>query len=247
MSKTGRRLRHLPGVATAWEDGLLSSAQIDAIVANLTDRTTPLFAEGEQAMVLTLIGQGARQTAHIMRGWAVHADALLGPDGSTGDTPPEPGRQLFVSSTFSGRGEITGHLDEESTDVVRTALRLAERDDDSIAHLLCDCVIHRVIRDGTSAVLDFGRSTRTISPSCTPLSCCATAAARSKAATSLPTAAKATTSNTGPTAATPTSPTSSIISTTSTANKRGERVDQNRPTNTVASSCWSERDDEGGP
>jgi hypothetical protein len=163
-----------------------------------------------------------------MRQFALWADTLLGPDGSTGDATLDPDRQLYLSSTLSGRGELTGHLDSESTDTVRTALRLAERPDDpdqhrtpaqrrgdalvamarfyldhhdtatggrnrphlnvvvdldhlghtpgvnltgdtpysaaSIAQLLCDANIHRVIRAGDSCVLDFGHTTRTISP-----------------------------------------------------------------------------------
>jgi hypothetical protein len=227
-TKTARRLRSLPGVAAAWSDGLLSTAQIDAIFANLTDRTTPLFAADEKQMLLKLMGKDARETARIMRHWAAHADALVGPDGSEGGVPEEPDGQLHVSTTLGGRGEISGHLDGQSIDVVRSALRLAERDNDegetrtaaerradalvdvcrhfldhqtghvggrhrphvnvvidvenmgdepgtdlfgsviydgpSIAHLLCDCSIHRVVRSGGSSILDFGHATRTISP-----------------------------------------------------------------------------------
>jgi hypothetical protein len=168
-TKTARRLRSLPGVAAAWSDGLLSTAQIDAIFANLTDRTTPLFAADEKQMLLKLMGKDARETARIMRHWAAHADALVGPDGSEGGVPEEPDGQLHVSTTLGGRGEISGHLDGQSIDVVRSALRLAERDNDegetrTIAHLLCDCSIHRVVRSGGSSILDFGHATRTISP-----------------------------------------------------------------------------------
>jgi hypothetical protein len=179
-------------------------------------------------MVTRLMGLGARATVSVMRQFALWADALLGPDGSEGDTGTQPDRQLFLSSTLGGRGEVTGHLDAESTDVARIALRLAERKDDadehrtpaqrrgdalveitrfyidhhdtttggrnrphinvvvdlnhlgaapgvnltgdtpysapSIAQLLCDAKIHRVIRDGDRCILDFGHSTRTISP-----------------------------------------------------------------------------------
>src|SRR5258706_16256443 len=35
-AQVARRLRDLPAVTRAWEDGVLSTAQIDAVVANLT-------------------------------------------------------------------------------------------------------------------------------------------------------------------------------------------------------------------
>jgi hypothetical protein len=133
-ARVARRLRDLPHVSRAWEDGVLSSAQIDAVVANLTDRTVALFIDVEAAMVTRLMGLGGRETVSVMRQFALWADALLGADGSEGDSNQEPDRQLFLSSTLGGRGELQGHLDAESTDVVRTALRLAERNDDPDEH-----------------------------------------------------------------------------------------------------------------
>jgi Domain of unknown function (DUF222) len=43
-TRTARRLRELPVTAAAYRDGVLSGGQIQAIVANLTDRTADLFA-----------------------------------------------------------------------------------------------------------------------------------------------------------------------------------------------------------
>src|SRR5215208_6214770 len=45
LAKRSRRLHECPEVATAWEDGRLSTGQIDAVVAAVSDRTSPLFAE----------------------------------------------------------------------------------------------------------------------------------------------------------------------------------------------------------
>lgn len=227
------RLRSLPRVSAAWRDGLLSSAQVDAVVANLTDATVPLFAAEEPDLLLRLIGLDSRDTASIMRAWAAHAEAVAGPDGSEGDASPEADRSLHLSTTLAGRGELSGHFDGPSSDTIRTAMRLAERPDGEgetrrvsqrradalveicrqyldrlskpacqpagrhrhrphlnivvdldtlgheggvdifgtvrydaacISHLLCDSVIHRVLRC-RSSILDYGRSTRTVSPS----------------------------------------------------------------------------------
>ncbi|MEY2571636.1 MAG: hypothetical protein QOE63_1986, partial [Acidimicrobiaceae bacterium] len=129
--KIARRLRQLPHVTDAWEGGALSCAQIDIIIANTTDRTLPLFIELEPLIIAKLAGLGVRETQMEMQKFALWADALLGPDGSNGENgKDDPERQLFLSSTWHGRGELKGHLDAESTDVARIALRLAERDDD---------------------------------------------------------------------------------------------------------------------
>jgi Phage integrase family/Domain of unknown function (DUF222) len=50
-TKTARRLRQLPVTAAAHRNGTLSSGQVQAIVANLTDRTAGLFADHETALV----------------------------------------------------------------------------------------------------------------------------------------------------------------------------------------------------
>jgi len=129
-AKIARRVRQLPLVTGAWETGALSCAQIDSIVTNTTDRTVALFIELEALIVAKLAGLGVLETNMEMQKYALWADALLGPDGSNGGGKDDPERQLFLSSTWNGRGELKGHLDPESTDTVRTALRLAERNDD---------------------------------------------------------------------------------------------------------------------
>jgi hypothetical protein len=52
----------------------------------------------------------------------------------------------------------------------------------TIARLLCDANVHRVVREGRSSVLDYGTATRTVARPCGPRWCCATATAATRAA-----------------------------------------------------------------
>src|ERR1044071_9120629 len=51
LAKTARRLRHLPTLRQAWLDGVVSGGHVAAVVANLSDRTAPLFAQQEDDLV----------------------------------------------------------------------------------------------------------------------------------------------------------------------------------------------------
>ena len=124
-TKTARRLALLPVTAAAYGDGRLSSGQVQAIVANLTDKTVGLFGEHEPEVVPTLIPLSVADTAHAMQKWARYAEALLGEDRDT----PEPDRWLHHSRTLDGRRETKGSFDPEGGSLIETALRLATTDD----------------------------------------------------------------------------------------------------------------------
>src|SRR5580765_3147522 len=53
MVRVGRRLRELEVTARAWTVGELSSAQVQAVMANVKDRHVELFAEHEAALIPT--------------------------------------------------------------------------------------------------------------------------------------------------------------------------------------------------
>src|SRR6266540_2561369 len=53
--RTARRLRDLPATSSAYGDGQLSTGQVQAIVANLSDKTAALFAEQETDLVPRLV------------------------------------------------------------------------------------------------------------------------------------------------------------------------------------------------
>ncbi len=225
LSSTAKRLRSLPVSSEAWVDGALSGGQVRIVCANLTDRTAPLFAEHEGALVTRLAALDIPDTLVAMRDWAAKARALTDPD----DEPAELDRTLHLSPTLDGRRALKGGFDAEGGAVIAAALRLAaSRDPDgtparsaaqrrgdamvdlcrwfldhqsghtsgrerphlnvvadlteleacgqarlldgtpldaaTLRRIACDAGIHRVITDGPSSVLDFGRTTRTISP-----------------------------------------------------------------------------------
>lgn len=219
--KTGRRLHDLPATAGAWLAGELCEGQVEIIVANVTDRRAPMWAEHEAAIVPLLRRHDVVQTARAMQDWAHRADAIL--DGN--EPPEEPVSEVHLVQTLDGRGYLNGSLDAESTEVIATGLRLADSGDRELTNaqrqgqamvdvfrwyldhqgaklgkrhrphlnvlvheshlrraepgrtlngtplpglvirkLACDANIHRVITDGVSSILDYGRSTRTIPP-----------------------------------------------------------------------------------
>ena len=124
-TKTARRLAVLPVTAAAYGDGRLSGGQVQAIVANLTDKTVGLFAEHEPEVVPPLFALSVSDTAHAMQKWARYAQAMLGEDKDM----PEPDRWLHHSRTLDGRRETKGSFDPEGGSLIETALRLAGTDD----------------------------------------------------------------------------------------------------------------------
>jgi hypothetical protein len=121
---TARRLRQLPVAAAAWRDGRLSGGQVQAIVANVDDRTVAMLAEQEASLVPTLEPLSVQDTTRAMRFWRARAEALL--DGEEGRLPE---RTVHLSRTLGARWVLDGDLDPEGGTVVATALRLAATDD----------------------------------------------------------------------------------------------------------------------
>ncbi|MGH9190847.1 MAG: DUF222 domain-containing protein, partial [Acidimicrobiales bacterium] len=124
-TKTARRLRELPVTAAGYRDGVLSGGQVQAIVANLNDRTIGLFAHHETDLVSTFGSLSVRETATAMQSWARHAQALLDNDPDQ----PQPERSLHLSRILDGRRELSGSFDPEGGSVIDTTLRLAATPD----------------------------------------------------------------------------------------------------------------------
>lgn len=219
-----RRLRSLPCTSRAWTEGALSSSQVQAVVANVSDATVGQLAEVEEDLVPLLAPLTVNETAAAMRHWRLGAEALLDPPEA-----PDPARSLHCSQIMDGRRELKGHLDAEGGEILEAALRQAASDDvegeppraasqrradalvdlcrwfldhhgqsparrhrphvnvvvdleevehratgsarvldgpyldaATIERILCDAQVHRVVTEGRSSILDFGRSTRTI-------------------------------------------------------------------------------------
>jgi hypothetical protein len=125
MVRTAKRLRQAPATAGAWQAGVLSGGQVQAVVANVDDRAAEVFAEHEAELVPALAPLSVRDTALAMQAWRVRAEALLGDDGE----PDEAPRSLHCSKTLDGRRELKGSFDAEAGEVVATALRLAASPD----------------------------------------------------------------------------------------------------------------------
>ena len=125
--RTARRLADLPVLAEAYRSGVVSTAQVQAVVANLNDETAPLFGWTEADLVPTLASLSVTDVSNAMQHWAQAAkDSLHDP---TNPEPDMPERRLHLSHTLDGRRELTASLDAEAGALVETALRLAQTDD----------------------------------------------------------------------------------------------------------------------
>ena len=124
LVRRAHRLTGCPLVADAWHDGLLSTGQVNAITASVSDRTQPVLAQHEADLVPALAPLSVRATEVVMRQWAAYADALVeAPLRDPSD------RSLHLSAGVYGWGEISGHLDPAGTQVVNAALDAATAPD----------------------------------------------------------------------------------------------------------------------
>ncbi len=122
--RSARRLASLPVLSSAWRSGTLWGGQVQAVLANLSEETAPLFAEHESEVVPALTGLSVADTARAMALWAARAEALV-----ERPEPAEPTRSLHLSETLDGRGELSGSFDPEGASLLATALRQAGTDD----------------------------------------------------------------------------------------------------------------------
>jgi uncharacterized protein DUF222 len=125
LIKAGRRLRQLPVTARHYLDGELTTGQVKAILANVTDRTVERFVYDETDIVPTVTRLDVAGVSRAMQYWKQRAEAELDDDTEPADTE----QTLHVSKTLDGRREVSGSLNPESGAVLETALRLATRPD----------------------------------------------------------------------------------------------------------------------
>lgn len=115
------RLHDLPVTRNAWLEGRLSGGQAQAVVANVDDRTAPLFAAHEATLVPALAPLSVSETARAMQAWRARADAVV----DEAEPGAGPARSVHFSRTLGGRFVLDGELDVEGGALVATALRLA--------------------------------------------------------------------------------------------------------------------------
>ncbi len=128
LARTARRLRGLPTLREAWLSGLVSGGHVSVVVANLSDRTAPVFAASEDDLVPRLAEMEVAAAGVAMRHWAANAREQLGDDGAE----PDPDRSAHLSPTFRG-GRLDANLEPEAFHAAEAALRLAlgtKADDD---------------------------------------------------------------------------------------------------------------------
>ncbi|HEX7134764.1 MAG TPA: DUF222 domain-containing protein [Iamia sp.] len=128
LARTARRLRCLPALRGAWLSGAVSGGHVAVVVANLSDRTAPLFAAQQDDLVPLLAALDVASAAVAMRHWAATARELLDDDPAE----PDPDRSAHLSPTLSG-GRLDANLEAEAFHAAQAALRLAmgqKTDDD---------------------------------------------------------------------------------------------------------------------
>jgi 5-methylcytosine-specific restriction protein A len=124
LTRRGRRLQVLPHTAGAWEAGRLSGGQVQAVLANVTDRNVEVFAEQEAELLRSFEPLSVHHTAVAMRHWKACADAVL-----DRDDPEPPVSSVHLSPTLDGRTEVSGSFDAASSPVIHAATALAETPD----------------------------------------------------------------------------------------------------------------------
>lgn len=123
--QTGRRVRRCPTLRTAWREGRLTSGQVAAVTANVTDPLLALFERQEAAVVDLIADLDVRDTTTAMRTWKERAKIALALEGKE----PEDERKAHLSRLLDGTGRLDANLDAEGHTIVATALRLAESRD----------------------------------------------------------------------------------------------------------------------
>ena len=121
-----RLLRSLPATAEAFADGSLSKGHIDAIDANVNDRTIAMFAEFEAEMVARLADLSVTDAISVMKIWASHANQIADEDGN--EPPEREIDYLQISSLLDGREKVDGQFTGENAKAIKAAIALCTPD-----------------------------------------------------------------------------------------------------------------------
>jgi Domain of unknown function (DUF222) len=113
------RMAELPATWAAWRAGVLSTGQVEAIAANVSNDTAEQYAGQEAELVPHLARMRVADVARVMRHWKACADSDL----PQADEEPQ---RLHLSPGLDGRWELAGELGNETGQVLATALRVAE-------------------------------------------------------------------------------------------------------------------------
>lgn len=107
-----------------WENGRLSSGQVEIIIARLNDKRTALLAGHETELVAQLERLGVDDLRVVMGEWTARADAIIDPR-----PPAEHDSEASFTRTLDDRGELRASLAADDAVTVETALDLATSPD----------------------------------------------------------------------------------------------------------------------
>ncbi|HEX7168099.1 MAG TPA: DUF222 domain-containing protein, partial [Acidimicrobiales bacterium] len=93
VAARAKRLARLPVVAAAWADGVLSTGQVDAVLAAVNAKTVDRFADHEHELLPALAELAPADVTRAMRVWKAHAEAAAGLELA----PDERERRLHLS------------------------------------------------------------------------------------------------------------------------------------------------------
>jgi hypothetical protein len=185
LVKTAKRVRSLPAVTAAWLDNRLTGGQIQAICANVDDATAAMFQETEAELVPLLEplslsdlldGRGhfdasldpdAMQLLRTALRLAKSNDA----EGET-RTAPERRADAFVDILrffLDHQGHVPKNRNRPHASIVIDFDNLATGQSASytdgtpaspatVKQTLCDAGVTRVVTDGRSVILDYGKT-----------------------------------------------------------------------------------------
>ncbi|MCV2491224.1 HNH endonuclease [Geodermatophilus sp. YIM 151500] len=124
LVRAGRRLRRLPELAAAYDDGDVTPAHVAEVTKGVTPARMARAAgigvdHGETDRLLAEAARrlGPEDTAQVVRRWVIGVD----PDGTLDDDAGRP-RVFRIASSSGGRHHLSGHLDAAGAETVHTVL-----------------------------------------------------------------------------------------------------------------------------
>ncbi len=117
-AETARKLDHLPELAAAFAAGEISRAHVEQV----TDADTSERAEMLSGVERELVDYARIATPPELRAAVRRLTDAFDDDGGARADEAEHARNRLSLSNVAGRGELSGDLDAESTEIVATAL-----------------------------------------------------------------------------------------------------------------------------
>ncbi len=114
-----RTLTRLPHVAEAHAAADIGLRHVKVFAATYSKERAGALTEAEPLLVDAALEQTPKEFAATMQ---YVTDAIDGDGGAGADADDFDDRQLFLSKTYAGRGDLRGNCDPVSLDIIETAL-----------------------------------------------------------------------------------------------------------------------------